>query len=189
MEKKNLFSSVASQKAYERQADSLVNKYGYFLEPDLKTYRSCAYRFQGLKDKETPKKLSLAVSSYFVGKLRFCAAFYYLRSTKKELDTLRFYYGMALSSILGLSAYETLGAACCKNMSVSEENKAFKKLLHVIGHPSLSELAIEDAKIFINQTRDIHPDWFLPEGTRLQEKEIERERRGEVYTLLHFYTS
>ena len=115
------------------------DKYGYYLEPDIETYRRCAYRFQSLKDEETPTRLGLAVGSYFVGKLRFGASFYYLRSTSKQLDTVRFYYAMALSAVLGLSTYETMGASCCRNMAVSESNISFKRLLHLTGLPSLRE--------------------------------------------------
>ena len=59
----------------------------------------------------------------FTGKLRFCAAFYYLRTTERQLDTVRFYYGMAVSAILGLTAYETLGASCCKRYIVTKGNE------------------------------------------------------------------
>ena len=58
---------------------------------------------------------------------------------------------MALSAILGLTAYETLGACCCKNMSVSEDNESLKKLLRITGLPSLKSLAIQDARTFVKQ--------------------------------------
>ena len=172
--KADLFSSQSSQKSFVNQANKLIDNFGYYLEPNIDTYKSCAYRFQHLRDKECPERLALAVSSYFIGKLRFCAAFYYLRSTQKQLDTIRFYYGMALSAVLGLTAYETLGAACCKNTSVSEGNESFKKLLKITGLPSLKQLAIVDAMTFIKQTWLSKRHMLLPEGERLKEKEIER---------------
>ena len=82
-------------------------------------YKALAYRFQALKDDQTPKRIWQSAMAYFVGKLRFCGAFYYLRATAKQLDTVRFYYSMAISSILGMTVYETLGATCCKNASVN----------------------------------------------------------------------
>jgi len=173
--KAELFSSKTAQKVYEVQAQDMIDKYGYFLETNIGTFRACAYRFQSLKERETPVKLSLAVSSYFVGKLRFCAAFYYLRSTQRQIDTVRFYYAMALSSILGLSVYETMGAACCKSMSVSEGNKSFDKLLRLTGQPSLRRIAMKDAWVFVRQCIEIEREWFLPENERLREKELERE--------------
>ena len=173
-----LFSSQSAQRQYETQAYKIIDKYGYYLEPNIETYRTCAYRFQNLRDKENPSRLALAVSSYFIGKMRFCAAFYFLRSTKKQLDTIRFYYGMALSAILGLTAYETLGACCCKNMSVSEDNESLKKLLRITGLPSLKSLAIQDARTFVKQVWISNSELFMPEGVRLKAKEIERYEKA-----------
>ena len=66
------------------------------------------------KNCQTPVRVRQLVMGYFVGKLRFCSALYFLRGTEKETNTIRFYYAMALSAILGLSAYETVGGGCCK---------------------------------------------------------------------------
>ena len=171
------FSSQNSQSMYERQAWDIIHKYGYFLEPDLNAFRSCAYRFQSLKDEQTPERLWLANMSYFVGKMRFCAAFYYLRSTQKQLETLRFYYGMSVSAILGLTAYETLGATCCKNMTVTSKNDSMKKLLAYLELPTLEQLAIKDSRVVVSQICSIHPEWFLPKNRRLAKKESERKEK------------
>ena len=170
------FKNVVAQKAYENQALKIVEKYGYFLEPNIVSIRSLAYRFQVLKDEQDPKRLWQAVMAYLVGKLRYCAAFYYLRSTTRQLDTIRFYYGMGVSAILGMTAYETLGASCCKSMRVSEDSKALKLLLEITGMPSLKELAETDARTFIKQCVEIKPDWFLPNNERVAIKEIERKK-------------
>ena len=120
-------------------------KYGYFLEPKVASYKALAYRFQALKNEQTPKRIWQSVMAYFVGNLRFCGSFYFLRATAKQLDTIRFYYAMALSSILDMTVYETLGAACCKNASVSASAASFQKLLEITGMPSLRNIAIVDA--------------------------------------------
>ena len=179
------FRNAAAQKSYECQALKMVNKYGYFLEPKIDSFRSLAYRFQMLKEEQTPKRIWQAVMAYLVGKMRFCAAFYFLRSTERQLDTIRFYYGMGLSSIIGMTAYETLGASCCKNMRVSADSKAMKLLLDLTGMPSMKEIAVTDARVFIRQCMEIKSEWFLPLNERQAEKESERKQKcvekGETY--------
>ena len=174
----SLFSEKGGQKTFLKQSQNIIDKYGYYLEPNIDTYKSLAYRFQTLKDQQTPSRLALAVGSYFGGKLRFCASFYFLRSTKKQLDTIRFYYSMALSSILGLTAYETVGASACRSQSVAESSESYKHLLRITGQPSIRSMAVQDATTFIRQAALINADWFLPEGDRLKDKEI--KRREEV---------
>ena len=116
--------------------------------------------------------------AYFVRKLRFCGSFYFLRATAKQLDTIRFYYAMALSSILDMTVYETLGAACCKSASVSESAASFKKLLEITGMPSLRKIAIDDARIFIRQCIEIEPLWFSAKTKRLDD--IEQQRKNQM---------
>ena len=89
------------------------------------------------------------VMGYFVGKLRFCAAFYFLRATRKQIDTMRFYYGMSLAAILGLNAYEALGGSCCRNVAVAAKNETMGKLRELTGMPSLEEVAAQDAETYI----------------------------------------
>ena len=180
------FTDATTQKAYVNQSHKIIDKYGYFLEPNISSFRSMAYRFQALKDEQTPKRIWQAEMSYFVGKLRFGAAFYFCRSTSKQIDTIRFYYGMAVSAIMGLTAYETLGASCCKRCSVAEGCDSMTKLLKLSGMPTIREIASQDAQTFIRQTQQIKPKWFLPKNSRLASKEMEREKECKTKKMNYF---
>ena len=139
----------------------------------------CVYRFQANKDSLTPVRLRQLVIGYFVGKMRFCAAFYYLRSTAKQLNTMRFYYGMSLAAILGLNAYEALGGTCCKKVAVAENNETMRRLRELTGMPSMEEIAAQDAEIYIRQVANIRKEWFVPRDDKLRTLENERRHKCE----------
>ena len=73
-----------------------------------------------------------------------------------------------------MTAYETLGASCCKNASVSADAEAHKKLLEITGMPSLLDLATEDGRVYIRQCLTIKPEWFAAPNSRLQKIEDSR---------------
>ena len=59
-----------------------------------------------------------AAGSLVGSKARYGIASMWLRSPKSQLNSVRFYYGMAVASVLGLSTIEALGVACCDKQSV-----------------------------------------------------------------------
>ena len=100
------------------------------------------------------------VMSYFCGIIRFGSCLYCCRSTQCDLDAVRFYYVMAASAILGLNAYDIVGASCCNNMSVKDQNSEYKHLLEVVGLPSLERMAQKDSVATVKQVADIYPDFL-----------------------------
>jgi hypothetical protein len=147
--KSSLFKSAEKEKCYTIQAKKLIDTYGYFLEPNLQYLIGTAYRLQSLREEQIPEKLRMVCMGYIVGKIQFGIALHYIRSTKVQLNTIRFYYAMAVSAVANLSAYETLGASCCANQSVGEGNGSYELLLQITGFQSIRQLAIKQAKSII----------------------------------------
>jgi len=165
IDKKSFYKSELKQKAFAKQSESIIDKFGYFAEPDLNYLVHSGYRFQQLRGEIDPKRLWKAIMSYFVGKLRFAVAFHWLRCTKTQLNTMRFYYCMALSALVDKNAYETMGAASCASLSVSEENKSYLRLCTICKMPTLQQLAVMNAKSVTKQIYLIDQEWFsCPNG-------------------------
>ena len=139
---------------------NIVNKYGYRFSPEIGRAKRMAYRFQYLKDWFPPKFLRQMVMSYFCGVIRFGACLYWSRSTRTELDELRFYYTMAASSILGLNAYDILGGCCCKNMTVAQGNKDYLRMLEVTDLPTVEKMALIDSVSAVRQVSELVPEFF-----------------------------
>ena len=93
--------------------------------------------------------------SYFCGVIRFGSCLYWSRTTTAELNELRFYYVMAVSSVLKLNAYDILGGSCCKNMSVSSDNKNYINLLKMADCPTIKKMAMIDSVSAIKQVQDL----------------------------------
>ena len=91
--------------------------------------KSIAYRFQAIKYELVPEFIKKLVSAYFCGVLRFSSSIIWARSTAKHKNRVRYYYCMAMASVLGMTAVEALNLTCCKNMSVRESNKDYLRLL------------------------------------------------------------
>ena len=89
------------------------------------------------------------------------ASLYWCRSSKKDLDRLRFYYGMGLSAVAGQNAMTTLGMSSCKQMSVSEDNLRMNDLRKLVGVKSIKEIAMTDAVATIKQVEKFRPAWFV----------------------------
>jgi len=144
----------------EDQYRTILNKQGYYLKPEIDRIKSLAYRLQDIKCDFMPHFLRTMVMCYFIGIMNSSASLYWLRASKKDLERLRFYYGMGVSAIVGQTAMSTLGASCCKHMSVSEDNKRMKSLLSMVGLKSLEEIAMTDAVSVIKQVVKLRPFWF-----------------------------
>ncbi len=119
--KSSVFRDPSSQNTLRRQAQKLIDNHGFYLDPSLSYLVNSAYRFHQLKDELSPLRMWTIVNSYFLGKLRFAISFHYLRCTQKQLDFMRFHYGMSMAAILNVSAYEALGAACCQHRAIRGE--------------------------------------------------------------------
>ena len=65
---------------------------------------------------------------YFCGVINNAACLYWCRSRPEDLNRLRFYYAMGLSAIVGETVMGTLGASCCKSMSVAADSSRMKEL-------------------------------------------------------------
>ena len=142
------------------QERKLVNKYGYRFYPELNRAKCMAYRLQYLKDWYPPTFIRQMVMSYFCGVIRFGASLYWCRSTEKELDELRFYYTMAVASILKLNAYDIVGGGCCKNMAVANDNKDYLHVLSVTDLPTVRQMAMKDSVSAVRQVSKIVPEFF-----------------------------
>ena len=183
-----LFKSSTKEKAYILQAQTLIEKHGYFLDPDLQYLVGASYRLQSLREEQTPERLRQVCMGYFVGKLQFGVALYYLRCTKLQLNVMRFYYGMAVSAVANLSAYETLGAACCMAQSVTENNSSMALLLSITGFLSIKMLAIKQAQSIILQVVNIRKSWFESDNPRLQALEDAKIKKAEENNKIHYPT-
>jgi len=100
------------------------------------------------------------VMSYFVGVIRYSSYLYWTRAIPSELNTLRFYYGMAAASILGLNALEVFGPSVCKACTVEQDYGDFKKLIEIVGLPSLLDMAMTDSVSTVKQVATIFPELF-----------------------------
>ena len=88
----SLFKTSNRESIYKIQAQKIIDRYGYFLEPNLQYLVGTAYRLQSLREEQTPERLRTVCMTYIVGKLQFGIALHYLRSTKCQLNAMRFYY-------------------------------------------------------------------------------------------------
>ena len=183
--KKSIFRNKQSETAFRKQAEKLIDKFGYFLQPDLSYLINSAYRFHQLRDEISPHRMWLVVNSYFLGKLRFAMSLHFLRCTEKQLNSMRFYYGMSMAAILNISSYEALGAACCDNRAVKKNNVAFKRLCDCLKMPTLEQIAAADAKTCLSQMAKAKQDWFLPKNRRARSRIIESieeaKKKGKTY--------
>jgi len=68
---------------------------------------------------------------------------------------------MGISAVVGQTALGTLGAGCCKAMTVKKDNNRMKKLLKMVGLKSLEEIAMTDAIATVKQVAKLRPDWFI----------------------------
>ena len=153
-------------------SSTIFRKYGYVLEPPVGRFCSIARKIQCMQGMFTPELLKQFVSAYFCGLFRFCAGLYWLRSSNNDLMSIRFYYSLCLSSILGLDGYEALGASCCSNQSVTEDNAFYKKMLVFIGMPSLKDMSITSARTIINQVFEIDHKYFSISSSRCERSEL-----------------
>ena len=158
--------------AANKEHKSLLNLYGYYFRPEIDRIKSLAYRLQDIKFDFVPQFLRMMILCYFCGVINFSACLYWCRSSKKDMDRLRYYYAMGLSAVIGETTMGTLGASCCKSMTVSEDSIRMKTLRKIIGVKSLREIAMTDAIATIKQVHKIRPEWFM--------RNAEKRKRGQV---------
>jgi hypothetical protein len=128
-----------------REAKLVVQRRGYYFEPELSRLPGIAYRFQAIKNDYPPNFLRQMVMCWFNGVVRYGSCLYWCRALPSELDKLRFYYVMAAASILKLNAIDVVRGACCKSTAVGEDNTHYLRLLQLAGLPTLREMAMRDA--------------------------------------------
>ena len=150
-------------------SNKIIDKHGYVLEWNITKLKQIAYRLQNIRLQILPVFMKKLVDAYFCGYVRFSASLIWCRSDQKHKDTARFYYCMALSSILGLTTLEALNLACCKHQSVKCDNKYYRKLLLETGLPSLEQMACRDAVTAQKQMSVLKPHWYRF-GTSRQQK-------------------
>ena len=149
----------------------ILGKQGYFFIPEIGRIKSLAYRMQQIKFDFIPHFLKTMILCYFCGIINNAACLYWLRSKREDLNTLRFYYAMGISAVVGETAMGTLGASCCRNMSVTTDNMRMKKLLEMVGVKSLEEIAMTDAVATVKQVEKLRPQWFQnSSGSRRRHK-------------------
>ena len=147
---------------------SMIDNYGYECEWNIEKLKSIAYRLQRIKYQIVPEFIKKLVFAYFCGVVQFSSAIIWCRSLPTHRDTVRFYYSMAMSAILGLSAAEALNLSCCKNKSVKSGNKYYQRLLSETGLPSLEEISCRDAVSVTHQVSLIKPEWYRRGTSRQQ---------------------
>ena len=152
-----------------KSGNKIIDKYGYILEWNLTKLKQIAYRLQNIKFQILPTFMKKLVDSYFCGYLRFSSSLIWCRSTENHRNTARFYYCMAMSAILGLTAVEALNLSCCKNQTVKSDNKYYQRLLRETGLQSMEQMACRDAITTQSQMSSIKPDWYRF-GTNRQQK-------------------
>ena len=152
----------------------LLAKWGYYFIPEVDRLKSLAYRMQETKDLFIPKFMKMMILCYFCGVMNFCSCLYWLRSRQSDVDELRFYYGMAISAVIGETAMGTLGESCCKARSVKSTNTDMKVLLEMVGLKSLEEIAITDAIATIRQVQKIRPAWFIRDSSKRSRPRVNR---------------
>ena len=143
---------------------AIVSTYGYRFSPEVSKCRSLAYRMQYIKNMYPPTFMRQMVMSYFCGTVRFGSCLYWCRSTEEELDTIRFYYVMASSAVLGLNAYDIVGSSCCKRMTVKGDNKEYLHLLDIVDLPTIKKMALVDSVSTVRQVAELVPDFFKGSG-------------------------
>ena len=92
--------------------------------------------------------------------MRFGSCLYYNRAIESDLDRARFYYVMACSAILKITAIDIVRASCCKSMAVKADNKFYLKLLEMVGLSSLREMALIDSVSTTRQVALLKPEFF-----------------------------
>ena len=152
----------------------IVDSQGYVFLPEVDRIKSLAYRMQDVKNDFIPSFKRMMILCYFCGVINSAACLYWLRSSVKDLNRLRFYYAMGISAIVGETAMGTLGASCCKNMTVSEDNVRMKALLDMTGLKSIREIALTDAVSTIKQVASIRPEWFSRNPAKRKRKPVSR---------------
>jgi len=155
---------------------TMIDKHGYETSWNIIKLKQLAYRLQHIKFRLVPEFIRKLVSAYFCGILRYSASILWLRSTPAHVNKVRYYYCMAMASILGLSASEALNLSCCANESVTTENSSYHKLLDRTGLPSLAEMAAQDAKTAMNQVFSVRPEWFI-EGSERQQRNLKKANK------------
>ena len=155
--------NISTDRSVEK-AKAMVDRWGYYFRPENARLKSIAYRMQAVKNDYPPFFMRQMVMSNFCGVLCFSSCLYWVRSLKWELDNVRFYYIMAVSSILKLNAQEIVGSAICKLMSVKEGNSRYHKLLKIVGLPTIKDMAMTDAVATIRQVVLIKPEFFKDTG-------------------------
>ena len=145
----------------------LIDKYGYECEWNITKLKQIAYRLQHIKFQILPIYMKQLVSSYFCGVVRYSSSLIWARSTEAHKKTTRYFYCMALASILGITAAEALNLSCCKHTSVGANNNGYRRLVQETGLPSLEEMACRDAVTVQEQIYAIYPQWYKT-GTKRQ---------------------
>ena len=164
----------------------LIDKYGYECQWDLSKLKSIAYRLQKIKYMLVPQFIKKLVSAYFCGVLRFSASIIWLRSSTAHKNSVRYFYSMALAASLGLTAAEALNLACCKNMSVTQENSYYRRLIYETGLPSIEEMACLDAVSVTKQVSLLRPEWFTHGTLRQQTTARIRGEPGKLTAVKSF---
>ena len=149
-------------------ARALIDKWGYVFRPELPRMKATAYRLQDIKYDFPPTFLRQMVMSYFAGVIRYSACLYWTRCIQSEMNTLRFYYGMAVASILRMNACEVFGLSVCKAASVMDNNPDYLKLLEITGLPTIRDMALTDAVSAVRQTSELFPQFFKVDGRAIE---------------------
>ena len=170
----------------DSKSSKIVDKYGYHLVPNINEFKNLAYRISSIMDEVIPEIRFMAVAAQFGGKSRFSACLHIERATSDTLNKMRFYYTMAAASILGLTAYETMGGGCCSSQSVCESNEKYKEIIDLCGLQTFEDMAIIDARSTVIQVMGIRPIWFIGIPNKDEHKDLTLPEGVTDQNLIHY---
>ena len=139
----------------------LIDKYGYECEWNIGKIKMIAYRLQRIRHMISPEFMRHMVLLYLCAYIQYSSSIIWPRCSEPHKKTVRYYYSMALASCLSLSAPEALNLACCKWMSVTENNSDYEKLLEETGLPSIREMAGKNSISTLKQIFGMKTEWFI----------------------------
>ena len=156
--------------------DETASDHGYSLtwESKKSPFARLAYRFQDIRHWWDPEMRWRCVDSYMIGKISYGSSLYWLRAEAEQIDQVRFFYSMAMASVLGLETPEAISLQSCKKQAVKSNNAGFLKLCKFLNMPTLKDLAIMEARVLLRHWKSYRPHEFQL-GEKLEILDVNRE--------------
>ena len=160
----------------------VIKKHSYALDMKESKYYALSTKFQQIKYENQPVQQKTLIEAFMGGRLNYGAGLYWLRAPEEQMNRVRYHYMLAVASILGLCAYESIGGSSLNYRSVSEGCKIPESIIKMAGCRTLRDIAIQDARNLIKQTFLLRgKDVFCVSRTRNGfEVEVENDEGREI---------